>query len=69
MNHKYNLKIKGELIEVCKVCFVKTFVISNKYIEVNIKKQSKRESGLISPNKRGSLVPSNKFGDDAVETA
>ncbi|KAL4704604.1 hypothetical protein ACJJTC_002038 [Scirpophaga incertulas] len=68
MNHKYHLKVNGELIEVCKVCFVKTFAISNKCIEVIIKKQSKRVSGLISPDKRGSFEPSNKIGDDIVQT-
>lgn len=67
INHIYNLKVNGTMIEICKGCFLKTFGISNKCIEVAIKKKSVRVTGISSPDKRGSHVPSNKIGDDAVQ--
>lgn len=67
INHVYNVKVNGILIEVCKGCFLKTFGISNKCVEVAIKKKSVRVSGIPSPDKRGSHVPSNKIGDDEIQ--
>jgi len=66
VNHKYHVKINSNLIEVCKICFIKTFGVSNKSIEVIIKKQSKRLSGIISQDKRGSSTPINKISDEMV---
>ncbi|CAG9834705.1 unnamed protein product [Diabrotica balteata] len=64
-SYQYHFKIAGELVEVCKQCFQKTFDLSNKFIENVITKTS--FSGITTEDKRGSHIPANKINSDRID--
>lgn len=67
INHTYHLRLNSNMIQVCKVCFLKTFAITNKAIEVITKKKTEKLSGILTPDKRGSSVPPNKIAEDKIK--
>lgn len=59
----YHFRIKNTLIRTCKGCFLKTFDITTKFIEVVIlkKRNSLNISGVLELDRRGSHTNRNKI--------
>nr|CAH7761042.1 unnamed protein product [Callosobruchus chinensis] len=65
----YHLPINGTNIRTCKTCFVKTFDVSNKFIETVLNKKRAVVTGIVSLDQRGNHSNKKKTSDIAVENA
>ncbi|XP_050305149.1 uncharacterized protein LOC126742537 [Anthonomus grandis grandis] len=61
----FHLKVNGELIQVCKGCFEKTFDISNKFITTVLLKMN--STGICEKDKRGRKEPPNKISENSLQ--
>lgn len=69
VTHNYNLRINGDLLQICKGCFQKVFCISSKFLEVICKKSNSSISGIVAADSRGKLTPPNALSDDLINEA
>lgn len=65
-NYNYSLKVNDNIINVCKVMFLNTLSIGEKYVKITVNK--KNESGMTENDRRGRHVPSNKTNPVVVES-
>lgn len=63
-NYNYSLQVNDNIISVCKVMFLNTHSIGEKYVKITVAK--KNDNGLTEPDKRGSH--SNKTKDTVIQS-
>uniref|UniRef100_A0A1Y1N893 DUF7869 domain-containing protein n=1 Tax=Photinus pyralis TaxID=7054 RepID=A0A1Y1N893_PHOPY len=65
----YYLQVNGVRFVVCKDCFMKTFDISKKFIEVTVAKKCSESSGVVTLDQRGKHENRKKIPDNDKEKA
>lgn len=65
-NFIYNFQVNDKTINVCRVMFLNTLSIGEKYVKICVSK--KNESGMTEHDKRGRHVPANKTKDSIVQS-
>lgn len=56
--YKYRLIVNSECIKVCRVMFLNTLCIGEKFLKLSVEKQL--DGGLVAPDRRGKHTPANK---------
>ncbi|XP_011689462.1 PREDICTED: uncharacterized protein LOC105450993 [Wasmannia auropunctata] len=63
----YSLLLNGEFIIVCKLMFLSTFAISEKFVRHVMEKKRMSPGGIIGPDQRGRHTPKTKKSEDVKE--
>lgn len=63
-NYKYSFAIGNKIIPVCKVMYLNTLCVGEKFVKLCVEK--KMSGGLTEPDRRGQKSPSNKTDEKVV---
>lgn len=67
VSHTYHIRVNGEMVKVCKECFLRTFDETNKFLTNALIKKQSSVSGITNDDLRGKGKPYNKLPDAALE--
>lgn len=65
-NYRYSLEVKDREINVCKVMFLNTLSIGEKYVKISVEK--KTDSGITEGDRRGRHQPANKIPESTIQS-